>query len=144
MRTLGIDYGTARVGLALSDEMGVIATPHSVLSYSRAVAAEIAAIVARENVGAVVVGMPYDLRGRETESTRRVKNFVVTLGDALTAAGVSCPIHERDEALSSQRAVARMVEAGVRKEKRRQKENTDMWAAAIILQEHLDEIASHR
>ncbi len=133
MRTLGIDYGTARVGLALSDELGVLASPYTTLAYSNTIFEEIAEIVLRENVGAVVIGMPYDANGAETDSTRRTKNFAEKLRKVL-----DCPVAEHDEAFSSRRAMERMVEAGVRKSKRRQKENTDNWAAAIVLQEFLD------
>lgn len=133
MRTLGIDYGAARVGLALSDELGVLASPYTTLAYSKTIFEEIAEIVRRENVGAVVIGMPYDANGAETESTRRTKNFTEKLRKVL-----DCPVAEHDEAFSSRRAMERMVEAGVRKSKRRQKENTDNWAAAIVLQEFLD------
>lgn len=133
MRVLGIDYGTARVGLALSDELGILATPHGAVAYSADVHLQIAGIVREQNVGTVVLGMPYDLKGQETDSTRRVKRFAEKLREVL-----SCPVVEQDEALSSRRAVERMVEAGVKKSRRRQKENTDAWAAAIILQEYLD------
>lgn len=133
MRTLGIDYGTARVGLAVSDELGILASPYTVLSYSKGVIEEIAEIVRKENVGEVVVGMPYGLKGESTESTERTKRFAEKLREAL-----SCTVAEWDEAFSSRRAVARMVEAGVRKSQRRRKENTDAWAAAIILQEYLE------
>ena len=133
MRTLGIDYGTARVGLALSDELGVLASPYQTLAYSKDVVEEIVDIVRRENVGAVVIGMPYDANGNQTDSTRRTKNFAEKLRKVL-----DCPVAEHDEAFSSRRAIERMVEAGIRKSKRRQKENSDNWAAAIVLQEYLD------
>ncbi len=132
MRSLGIDYGTARVGLAISDELGITVRPYRVLQYSRQVVGEIAAIVESEEIGQVVVGVPHGLRGEETESTRRAKNFAEKLRNVL-----SCNVIEWDEALSSRKAVERMVEAGVRKSKRREKGMTDAWAAAIILQEYM-------
>lgn len=133
MRILGIDYGTARVGIALSDELGILASPRAVLPYSKAVIEQIADIVRREEVGSVVIGMPYGLKGETTESTERTKRFAEKLRAALP-----CPVVEWDESFSSRRAVARMVEAGVRKSQRRKKENTDAWAAAVVLQEYLE------
>ncbi|MCB0713522.1 MAG: Holliday junction resolvase RuvX [Ignavibacteriae bacterium] len=132
MRSLGIDYGTARVGLAISDELGITVRPYSVLTYSKSVVDEIHKVVQTEAVELVVVGMPYDLRGKETETTVRVKKFIEKLRGILP-----CPVVEWDEALSSRKAVERMVEAGVKKSKRREKGTTDSWAAAIILQEYL-------
>ncbi|MGE3800275.1 MAG: Holliday junction resolvase RuvX [Candidatus Kapaibacterium sp.] len=132
MRSLGIDYGTARVGLAISDELGITVRPFGVLKYSKNIVEEILAIVQREGIGLVVVGMPYDLRGNETETTERVQRFAEKLRGMLP-----CPVVEWDEALSSRKAVERMVEAGVKKSKRREKGTTDSWAAAIILQEYL-------
>lgn len=133
MRILAVDYGTARVGLALSDEMGILASPFRTLAYSKGVVEEIAEIVRAEGVGLVVVGIPYDLKERATESTERTKRFAAKLREALP-----CGVEELDESLTSKRAVARMVEAGIKKGKRREKGQTDMWAAAIILQDYLD------
>lgn len=133
MRALGIDYGTARIGLAISDELGITVRPYNVLSRTKDVIEQIGLIVQNEKVETVVVGMPYDLRGRVTESTERVKKFAEKLRQALP-----CDVEEWDEALSSRKAVERMVEAGIKKSKRREKGMTDAWAAAIILQEWLD------
>lgn len=134
MRLLAIDYGTARIGLAISDETGTIARPYRTIPSNGEAAATIATIVKEEGVGEIVLGMPYDLRGKETESTRNTQKFAEQLRPLLT-----CPITERDESLSSRKAVERMVEAGVGKKRRREKENIDAWAAAIVLQEYLDQ-----
>ncbi len=133
MRHLGIDYGTKRTGLAISDETGLLARPYELLDTHSDLIEKIAEIVRSEEIGMVVLGMPYDLRGEETDITRLVREFLTKLRDALP-----CPVEEHDEAMSSQRAVRKMVDAGVRKTKRRKKGTTDTWAAAIILQEYLD------
>lgn len=135
MKHLGIDYGTARTGLAVSDETGTLARPYDLLRTSDRIVEEIALIVEREEIGRVVLGMPYDLRGARTETTERVALFLEALRERL-----DCEVVEQDEALSSRRAVERMVEAGVRKSKRRRKGTTDTWAAALILQEYLDNL----
>ena len=137
MRSLAIDYGTARVGVAISDELGITVRPYGVLNYSKKVIDEIASIVEAEGVELVVIGMPYDLRGNVTESTERTKRFAENLRQSL-----ACEVVEWDEALSSRKAVERMVEAGIRKSKRREKGTTDAWAAAVILQEYLSECGS--
>lgn len=133
MRILAIDYGTVRVGTAISDEIGMIATPFRLLPYSREVVQTIATIVAEESIGEVVVGVPFMHDGRETLTTRQAENFAARLRTILP-----CPVVEWDEAFSSRRAGERMIEAGVPKSKRRKKGNTDTWAAAIVLQDYLD------
>ncbi|MEP7218125.1 MAG: Holliday junction resolvase RuvX [Bacteroidota bacterium] len=133
MRILAIDFGTVRIGTALSDELKMLASPYKVVQYSRNSPADIAAIVAEQKVETVVMGMPYALDGTESEMTRQTKNFAEKL-----RAIIPCPVVEWDEAFSSRKAGERMRGAGVRKKKRSQKGITDTWAAAIILQEYLD------
>ena len=134
MKHLGIDYGTKRTGVAISDETGLLARPYEVLDSRDDLLGTIAEIVRNEEIEMVVVGMPYDLRGEETDITRLVRDFLEKLRDLLP-----CSVEEHDEAMSSRRAVERMVHAGVGKKKRRQKGKTDTWAAALILQEYLDQ-----
>jgi putative Holliday junction resolvase len=133
MRLLAVDYGTARVGIAISDELGMFARPYKLLPASEKLPEEIAAIVRENAVGEVVVGMPYGLDGGESGTTRKVKAFLRDLQAALP-----CSVVEWDESHSSRTAVERMVTAGVGKKRRRQKGTTDTWAAAVILQEYLD------
>ncbi len=133
MKHLGIDYGAVRTGLAISDETGMLVRPFELLMTGETMIEKIAQIVEREGVERVVVGMPYDLRGERTETTEIVAAFVKQLRERLP-----CEVVEQDEALSSRRAVERMVEAGMKKSKRRAKGTTDTWAAALILQEYLD------
>lgn len=133
MRALAVDYGTVRIGLAISDELKMFASPLKVLATSADSPAEIAGIVASGGVDVVVLGMPYRLNGTESETTKRVKAFAEKLRPLL-----SCPLVEWDESFSTQRASERMIAAGVRKKKRREKGTSDLWAASVILQEYLD------
>ena len=135
MRILSVDFGTVRIGTALSDELGMFASPHVVIPYSAEAASELAAIVEREKVGRVVIGMPYPLDGPEPAMTRQTKNFANRLRTILP-----CPVVEWDEAFSSRKAGERMRSAGMKKKKRQTKGTTDTWAAAIILQEYLDSL----
>jgi len=139
MRILSIDYGTARLGLALSDELKMFASPLIVLPYSAAVVEQIERIVRENDVERVVLGMPYALDGSETPSTRRVKEFAERLRTALP-----CPVDEWDESLSTRSASELMIGAGVRKKSRRRKGTADLWAASIILQEYLDSTGGRR
>ncbi len=134
LRYLCIDYGSARTGLAISDETGMIARPYDVLLGTKELAERVAAIVVSEEIGTVILGLPTDLLGNETRTTRQVRGFFGRLRKL-----VDVPIITHDESLSSQRAVDRMIAAGIGRKKRRQKGTTDAWAAAVVLQEYLEE-----
>lgn len=135
MRVLSIDFGTVRIGTAISDELGIIASPLEVVPASATAASEIAALATKHNAGCVVIGMPYALDGTETDMTRATREFMNKL-----AALLPCPIVEWDEAFSSRAALSGMIGAGVKRGRRRQKGTTDTWAAAIILQGYLDSL----
>lgn len=133
MRILAIDFGTVRIGTAISDELAIVATPFRVIPYSRTAADEIAALVREQNVGEIVIGMPHALDGSATEITRQTINFAVKL-----RAVVGCSVVEWDESFSSRTAQRAMLEASVPQKRRRQKGTTDAWAAAVILQQYLE------
>lgn len=132
MRALGIDYGTLKVGLALSDELKMLASPFKVIPSNLQLADEIARIVRENNVDLIVMGMPY-YDGAETQTTVKVRAFTDQLRTL-----VAVPIFYWDESFSTRFARSRMIDAGVRKKRRHTRGTTDTWAAAIILQEYLD------
>jgi len=129
MRILGIDYGAKRVGLALGDTESRIATPWSVVPNEGALAllSRIHDVVTREQVGAIVVGIPKPLRAPKTENdqVREVRKFI----EGLSSLGVV--VHEEDEAMSSGLAARQAQEMG-------EKGKRDDLAAAVILQTWLD------
>lgn len=135
MRYLGIDYGAKRIGIALSDEGGKIAFPRETLTCLsdrqggdfEKILAKIREICVKEEVGQVVVGLPFSFEGRETAQTEETKNFAEKLKKA-----ASLPVEFENEILTS-----RMVERDI-KEGRIKKEKIDAASAAIILQSYLD------
>ncbi|MCC7438137.1 MAG: Holliday junction resolvase RuvX [Armatimonadetes bacterium] len=133
MRALAVDHGAARIGLAISDELGMFARPLTVVANSKDAAAQIAQIARTESVATIVVGMPYHLDGRETDSTRRVKTFLAELTSV-----AHCPVVEWDEAYTTRDAGRLMIASGIKKKKRGQRGQSDLWAAAIILQSWLE------
>lgn len=134
MRALAIDFGTVRVGLAISDDLGMFASPYQVIASGRDLADRIAQIVAAEKIDRVVLGVPYPVhKNIDSPTFHRVKAFREDLEKVL-----NCPIIEWDESFTSRRAVSQMVANGVRKKRRQTKGTTDLWAASIILQEYLD------
>ena len=142
MRVLGIDVGRRRVGLAISDASGTLARPLTTLTVKSAaeavdrVVAEVARLRAEEDgLAAVVVGMPARLDGSPTGETPRVAEFMAALG-----ARVSLPIVGGDERLTSVEAENRLA-IGER-DWRRRKLKLDAAAAAVILQDYLDQQSS--
>ena len=138
MRALGIDYGARRLGLALSDASGTLATPWRVVERPRSepetaqlVCAEIARLAGEDDgLAAVVVGWPRRLDGSPTEQTPRVEAFA----RALEPAGV--PVVLQDERLSSVEAESRL--AVRERDWRARKRTLDAAAAAVVLQDYLD------
>lgn len=133
MRHLCIDLGDVRIGLATSDSMGICATgletyrrvdPDKDLEY-------IADIVKRENIGRVVIGLPVNMDGTSGERVEKARAF----GDALKPL-VSTDIAYQDERLSTVAGERMLIEAGMRRDKR--KKVIDKIAATIILQTYLD------
>ena len=135
-RALGVDLGRRRIGLALSDPSRTAATPHRVLERSDDRGADHEAVLdeAREaEVDTIVVGLPLTLEGEVGTAARRTLSEVDELR---TLAGPEFRVVVHDERLTTVTAEAAMVEAGVRR--RRRRENVDRVAAAVILQSWLD------
>jgi len=134
MRTLGIDFGERRIGLAISDPDGRLALPWRTLerqSDARAVA-EIAALVAAEQVESIVVGEPRrPADGAATAAARRVRRF----GEKLARA-TGRPVEWIDETLTSREAEQRLREAGV--PRAQWAARRDAVAAQVVLEEALD------
>lgn len=135
MRALGLDVGSKTIGVAISDELGLAAHPESVIARA-GTARDVAAVVAlceARGAAAVVVGIPYELSGREGPRARRVRVFLDALRAALPPA---VAIHEEDERFSTVTAERVLIEADL--SRRRRKEVIDKQAASVILQGWLD------
>ena len=131
-RLLGLDVGSVRIGVALSDPLGVIATPLEVIDRRRQdPLTRIVALVEEHEVHRLVVGQPLRLSGEVGPAAESVQVFVDQL-----AARLSVPIELWDERLTTAQAEREMIADGVRRKKRRQ--NIDRVAAALILQSYLD------
>jgi putative Holliday junction resolvase len=136
MRVLGVDFGEKRIGLAVSDPTGKIATPLETVhrrAGKRPPLAEIERIAEPLGVEHVVVGLPLDLRGEENDWCREVREVGRKIGERL---GVS--VSFVDERLSSVRAERAVRESGLKKVERERKERVDAAAAQLILQAWLD------
>jgi putative holliday junction resolvase len=133
MRILALDHGTKRIGVAISDELKMIAQP---LEYIPAepfagFLNRLREILKEKEVEVILVGLPRNMDGSHGPATLKVEAFVAALKNALTI-----PIETRDERLTSVMANRVLIQAGVRRDKR--KEKVDKMAAAILLQSYLD------
>jgi putative Holliday junction resolvase len=135
MRALGLDVGSKTIGVAVSDELGLAAHPETVIARAgtRADVATLVALAGKHEVAAVVIGIPYELSGREGQRAKRVRVLLDALRAALPPA---IPIHEEDERFSTVTAERVLIEADVSRARRKQV--IDKQAAAVILQGWLD------
>ena len=134
MRYLGVDYGSKRVGLALSDDGGTMGFPHAILVNTPRLIDEIFALIAKENIGAVVIGESLNLAGYENTIAKNARAF----GDQITThAGI--PVEYESEVFTS--AEARRAPAKEMKS-RKPKRHTevDASAASLILTSYLSRI----
>jgi putative holliday junction resolvase len=139
VRALGIDYGERRIGLALSDATGLLASPWKKIANdanvgvaARRLADEVRALLADDDgLAAIVIGLPRRLNGEPNDQTARVRKLA-----ELLAAEVNVPIALQDERLTSHEADALLAER--ERDWRRRKERVDAMAAALILQDFLD------
>lgn len=136
-RYLGVDVGSKRIGIAVSDEMGVIASP---VSYVRRGSGELVAfqdLVRRYQPTKLVAGLPAGLSGHEGPQAKSVRTYMDSLARQL---GIELAYW--DERLTSAIAERQLIASGARREKRR--EQIDALAAAIMLQSYLDSEATKR
>src|SRR5688500_4714097 len=131
-RLLGVDLGSKRIGLALSDETGFLASPYSILeSKGRARdAAAVAEVAKASGADTIVLGLPLSLSGDEGPQADKARRF----GDALAKHALE--VHFWDERLTTLEAQRYLRDAGMRRAKRAQ--TLDAAAAAILLQSYLD------
>lgn len=138
-RILGVDFGRKRAGVAVSDSLLLLAHARETLHYRkrRELLEHLRAIIAAENIGLIVVGLPRHLSGEEGDLTAQVKDFAAEL-----EAQSRLPVITWDERLSSRQAERILREQNPRKH--RGKETIDQVAAVLILQSYLDSLASKK
>ena len=132
MKYLAIDYGTKRVGIAVSDVDGHFAFPRCTLKRETKVAfwVEFLALLEKEQPQALVLGLPFHVDGTECTTTRQVRNFAESLKRR-----TDLPLYWMNEVLSSNDAEQRLYDQGLGFAK--VKEIVDQHAAAVILESFL-------
>ena len=131
-RALGIDFGTKRVGLALSDRSNIIASPYRTLNYvsEMDLITQLETVVSENDIEILVLGLPMNMKGEDTVQTKKVRNFKEILST------LQIPIVFEDERLSSVSAINSLILQNVKTG--HNKPEIDKTAAAIILQQYLD------
>ncbi|MEN8234172.1 MAG: Holliday junction resolvase RuvX [Actinomycetota bacterium] len=131
-RILGLDPGERRIGVALSDPTGTIASPHSVIDRrTTSVKAAVRELCDEFSVEKIVVGLPTGLSGNEGPAAKAAREVAETVAEA-----TGLPVDLQDERFTTVTAEAALLEGGVRRAKRR--DVRDKVAAAVILQAYLD------
>lgn len=133
---MGIDFGERRIGVAMSDPSGTLASPVETVtrrSGKRPPLARLEAVAREHDVGRIVVGLPLDPRGEETPWCEEVRAMGDELGRRLAV-----PVAFVDERMTSVQAERAVRTSGLRRRQREEKGRVDAAAAAIILQRWLD------
>ena len=135
MRILGLDHGTERIGVALSDDLGMIAQPVEFIPNHplSGIWERLREIAAATPFELIVIGMPRNMDGSYGPAAEKVKTFIEQL-----QAEIEIPVKTWDERLSSAQANRVLLQANVSRKKRKGK--VDKMAAAIILQSYLDSV----
>ena len=137
MRILAIDHGSKRMGIAISDELKMIAQPleYILAEPSDKFLARLNELITDKEVELILIGMPRNMDGSYGPAAQKVQDFVEML-----KAAVCVPIKMWDERLTSAQANRLLIQGNVRRDKR--KEKVDKMAAAILLQSYLDSLSS--
>ncbi len=128
-----LDLGAARVGVAISDELGVMAHPRGALAAKPrpALLSALKLLVDEERIGRIIVGLPLDMRGTEGEAARRARDVAQAIANA-----TGCAVELLDERLTTVQAQRALTASGLKREKARAR--IDEASAVTILQAWLD------
>jgi putative holliday junction resolvase len=132
-RIIGIDYGTKRIGLAVTDPLQIFASPLDTVAPS-GFFSYIGHYLETEVIDAFVIGYPVQLNNKPSASVNQINPFIKKLEKTFPGK----PVHLADERFTSQMALRTMIDGGVKKSGRRDKGLVDKISASIILQSFLD------
>jgi putative holliday junction resolvase len=138
MRILALDHGTVRIGVAVSDELKMIAQPLEFILAEPFTdfLVRLKQLIREKEVETILVGMPRNMDGSYGPAAEKVRQFIVVLKEA-----VGVPIRSWDERLTSTQANRLLIQGNVKRQDR--KEKVDKTAAAILLQSYLDSLAGN-
>lgn len=141
MKYLGVDYGTKKIGIALSNKEGTIAFPKKIIPYSKKIVQDIIDVIHSESVSTVIIGKSLDFQGKENTLQTHIKSCIQNLKKAHP----DIKIIEQDERGSSVAARSHLYGKGnienerwTGKQNAQKRQAQDAQAAAVILQRYLD------
>jgi putative Holliday junction resolvase len=130
-RIMSIDHGAVRVGIAISDPMQIIARPYKVIINNDDLLDEITSIIKKERIGKIILGLPLNLAGEDTQKTKEVRDFAEKLKK-----DISIPIILWDERYTTVEANEALQEMGYNIHE--SKDVIDKVAASLILRNYLE------
>ena len=136
-RILGIDYGSVRIGLSLSDPLKIIAQGFKTILNNNQTVDEVVKIIAEQDVSKIVVGMPFTLNGAMGSKADEVERFITLLQEK-----ISVDVVRYDERFTSVMAQKSIMTMGAKKKQRQNKAKIDEVASAILLQNYLDSLTT--
>lgn len=134
-KILALDYGAKRTGVAITDESNIIASPLGTIA-SNELYQYLEQLLAKESISTIVIGDPKDLNNNATDITQAAN----TISKNIKKRFPQVEIARIDERFTSKMAFQAMLDGGMKKKDRRNKENIDKISAAIILQSYLETI----
>jgi putative holliday junction resolvase len=134
-RIMAIDYGSKRVGIAVTDPLQIIANGLTTV-HSKDVIQFLKDYMAKEKVDCIVVGEPRQMDNTRSDASRFIEPFVKHLSRTFP----NVPIERMDERFTSKMAFQAMIDSGLRKKDRQDKELVDQVSATIILQSYLEKL----
>ncbi|MBX5438809.1 MAG: Holliday junction resolvase RuvX [Thermoflavifilum sp.] len=135
-RILAIDYGKKRVGLAVTDPLKIIATGLATIGAHELIP-WLKAYLDKERVERIIIGMPKDLQGRDTDATALVREAIRVLQKHFP----QIPIEPIDERFTSKIASRSLIESGLKKQARQDKSLIDQVSATLLLQGYLQSVS---
>lgn len=135
---LGIDYGSQRVGIAISDESKKFSFSRDYLLNDKNLFTRILDIIRNEKVEKIIIGYPINLKSEKTPQTEEVEEFSKKLTDHMNSNSLKVEILYEDERFTSKLAQHNIISSGLNKKRRQDKGLTDSISAQIILQGFLD------
>ncbi|NLJ42885.1 MAG: Holliday junction resolvase RuvX [Bacteroidales bacterium] len=132
-RIMGIDFGTKRIGIAVTDPLKIFASPLTTVKTGE-FDAFISEFLKKESIDEFVIGYPVTMNNKPSESVKHIDPFIKKFEKLFPG----IPVHKADERFTSGMALQTMIDGGVKKKDRQDKTLVDKISAAIILQSYLD------
>jgi len=132
-RIMGIDFGTKRIGIAVTDPLKVFASPLTTVKTGE-FEGFISEFLKTESIDGFVIGYPVTMNNKPSESVKHIDPFIKKIEKLFPG----IPVHKADERFTSGMALQTMIDGGVKKKDRQDKAMIDKISAAIILQSYLD------